>query len=220
VGRDDCLVPGADRAWLPTRPVVATACWNPHPPPEGAPIVALLHWAAGREVEFEGRVFGHKDREFDRIADLPSRHPGHYVLAGGGSGVPRDRLARLGWRTVSSLAATGSVDDYRRFIGGARADLGIAKHAYVASRSGWFSDRSTCFLASGRPVLHQDTGYTDWLSTDEGVLPFSDLDSLLEAIERLDRDYPRHARAARRIAERHFEASVVIAEMLEVAGLR
>jgi hypothetical protein len=220
IGMDDCLVPTGGRTWLPTRPVVATAWWDNHPPPKGAPIVALLHWAAGREIEHEGRVFGHKDREFDRIADLPSRRPGDYVLAAGGSGVPREALARLGWRLVSPLSATGTIDDYTRFIAAARADLGIAKHAYVASRSGWFSDRSTCFLASGRPVLHQDTGYTDWLSTDEGVLPFSDLDSLLEAMERLDRDYPRHARAARRIAEQHFEASVVIGEMLEAAGLR
>ena len=220
IGKDDCLVPSAGRTWLPTRPVVATAYWHCSPPPRGAPIVALLHWAAGREIEYEGRVFGHKKREFDRIADLPSRRPDDYVLAAGGSGGSREALARLGWRLVSPLLATGSVDDYRRFIAGARADLGIAKHAYVASRSGWFSDRSTCFLASGRPVLHQDTGYTDWLSTDEGVLPFADLDSLVEALDRLDRDYARHAGAARRIAEQHFEASVVIGEMLEAAGLR
>ncbi|HEX9189998.1 MAG TPA: hypothetical protein VGB87_23175 [Vicinamibacteria bacterium] len=220
IGREGCLVPNAGREWLPTRPVVATACWDQPPPPARGPFVALMHWAAGAEVDHEGRSFGHKGREFQRFLELPRRRPGDYVLAAGGPGVPREVLAARGWRLVGPLSVTGSVDAYRRFIAGARADLGIAKHAYVASRSGWFSDRSTCFLASGRPVLHQDTGYTDWLATDEGVLPFSDLDSLVEAVDRLDRDYVRHARAARRIAERHFEASVVIAEMLEAAGLR
>jgi hypothetical protein len=220
IGQEGCLVPTAGREWLPTRPVVATGLWDQPPAPSRAPLVALMHWAAGAEVEHGGRSFGHKGRELQRFLELPRRRPGDYVLAAGGPGVPREALAARGWRLVSPLAVTRSVDDYRRFIAGARADLGIAKHAYVASRSGWFSDRSTCFLASGRPVLHQDTGYTDWLSTDEGVLPFSDLDSLLEAIERLDRNYPRHARAARRVAERHFEASVVIAGMLEAAGLR
>jgi hypothetical protein len=220
IGKDDCLVPSAGHRWLPTRPVVATARWEHRPPPRGAPIVALMHWAAGGDIVHQGRVFGHKGREFDRIVELPSRRPGEYVLAAGGPGVPRQALARSGWRLVGPLSVTRGVEEYSRFITEARADLGIAKHAYVASRSGWFSDRATCFLASGRPVLHQDTGYTEWLSTDEGVLPFSDLDSLVEALERLDTDYTRHAHAARRIAEQHFEASLVIGEMLRAAGLR
>jgi hypothetical protein len=219
IGREDCLVPDAGRSWAPTRPVVATSRWTPQAPPPGAPICALMHWAAGRELEFGGAVFGHKNREFARIQDLPARHPDDYLLAAGGAGVPREELAARGWRLVSPLAASATIDDYVRFIGEVRADLGVAKHAYVATRSGWFSDRSTCFLAAGRPVLHQDTGYTDWLSSDEGVLPFSDLESLVEAIVRMDRDYARHARAARRLAEERFEAAAVIAEMLEAAGL-
>jgi glycosyltransferase involved in cell wall biosynthesis len=121
---------------------------------------------------------------------------------------------------VNPLKVTATPDDYAGFIASARADIGVAKHAYVASRSGWFSDRSTCFLASGRPVLHQDTGYTDWLAAAAGVIPFSDLESLIDALDRLDRDYDLHARAARRVAEEHFEARVVIAEMLQAAGLR
>lgn len=220
MGAPDCLVPDGGREWIGTRPVVATAHWRGSPAPAGAPIVALMHWAAGRDLEYEGRTYGHKNREFERFSALPSVRPDRYQLAAGGGGIPRDELTRLGWELVSPLRVTGTIDDYAGFIRDARADLGIAKHAYVASRSGWFSDRSTCFLASGRPVLHQDTGYSDWLPADEGVLAFSDLDSLVEALERLDRDYERHARAARTVAEEHFEASVVIDGMLEAAGLR
>lgn len=220
MGMEGCLVPDGGRTWLPTRPVVATSRWSVQPAPEGAPFVALMHWAAGGEVHHAGRAFGHKDREFGRIAPLPSRGHGDYVLAAGGAGVPREALGRDGWRLVNPLRVTATPEDYAAFIAAARADIGVAKHAYVASRSGWFSDRSTCFLASGRPVLHQDTGYADWLPADSGVLPFSDLESLIDALDRLDRDYDLHARAARRVAEEHFEARVVIAEMLQAAELR
>ena len=220
IGMADCLVPKGGRDWLPMRPVVATSHWTCRPLPEGAPFAALMHWAAGGEVRHDGRAFGHKDREFERIARLPSHRTGHYLLAASGRGVPRDALARDGWRIVSPLSQTATTDDFARFIADSRADIGVAKHAYVESRSGWFSDRSTCFLASGRPVLHQDTGYTDWLPADAGVIPFSDIESLAEALDRVDRDYDLHARAARRVAEEHFEARVVLAEMLTAAGVR
>jgi hypothetical protein len=220
IGRDDCLVPDGGRDWLPARPVVATSHWTCRPPPAGAPFAALMHWAAGSEVHHDGRAFGHKDREFARIAGLPTRRAGEYLLAASGRRVPRDALARVGWRIESPLHRTATADDLARFIAGSRADIGVAKHAYVASRSGWFSDRSTCFLASGRPVLHQDTGYTDWLPAEAGVIPFSDVESLAEALDRVDRDYDLHARAARRVAEEHFEAREVLGGMLATAGVR
>lgn len=220
IGAADCTVPEAGRTWIPTRPVVATAAWPCAPPPDGAPLVALMHWAAGAEVHHEGRSYGHKDREFGRVATLPTRRRGDYVLAAGGGAVPREALSRAGWRLVNPLKVTATPEAYARFIADSRGDIGVAKHAYVASRSGWFSDRSACFLAAGRPVLHQDTGYGDWLPADAGVLPFADLDSLVDALDRLDRDYDRHALSARRVAEEHFEARTVLAGMLERAGLR
>jgi hypothetical protein len=220
IGTDDCLVPDGGRDWLPARPVVATSHWECGPPPPGAPFAALMHWAAGSEVCHDGRTFGHKDREFARIARLPAQRGGDYLLAASGRGVPRDALAGDGWTVVNPLSRTATPDDLARFIAGSRADIGVAKHAYVASRSGWFSDRSTCFLAAGRPVLHQDTGYADWLPADAGVIPFDDLESLIEGLDRVDRDYGRHADAARRLAEEHFEARAVIADMLAAAGVR
>ena len=220
IGADDCLIPDGGRTWLPTRPVVATRLWDVMPAPADGPVVALLHWAAGADLEFEGRTLGHKDREFVRFLDLPSRTSQRLVAAVGGAAVPRGELDRAGWELVSPLEATRTTDVYQEFISGSRADLGIAKHTYVETRSGWFSDRSACYLAAGRPVLHQDTGFGDWLPEGEGVLAFTDVDSLLDAIERLDRDYERHATAARSVAEESFEARAVLGGMLEEAGLR
>src|SRR5262249_22768768 len=129
-------------------------------------------------------------------------------------------ILRHGWRLVNPLEATRTIESYSTFIAESWADFGIAKHAYVASRSGWFSDRSTCFLAAGRPVLHQDTGCSDWLPTGEGVILFSDAESALEGLCEIEKDYPRHSRAARVLAEQYFEAQTVIGRMLEDAGFR
>lgn len=221
LGSDDCLIPDAGLVWHPTRPVAATRWWRLSPPPAaGGPYAALMHWAAGREVHHDGEAFGHKDREFAHVLELPRRRSGSYLIAAAGGHVPRAALAEAGWRLLNPLEVTAGPDEFIAFVHAARADLGVAKHAYVRSRSGWFSDRSTCFLAAGRPVLHQDTGFGDWLPDEGGVLSFDGLDSLVEAIDRLERDYEGHARAAREVAERHFEAREVIGAMLETAGVR
>jgi hypothetical protein len=220
IGKPDCAIPDTGRQWLPARPVVSTSRWGSEPPPDRRRITALLHWAAGGEVSMNGRSYGHKDREFEPLLDLPTRTGRELVLAVGGRNTPRDRLREHGWRLEDPLVASETPEAYQRFIAGSAAELGIAKHAYVASRSGWFSDRSACYLAAGRPVLHQDTGCGDWLPTGEGVLLFSDADDVVEALGELDADYERHARTARRLAEEYFEARDVLSGMLDAAGFR
>lgn len=220
IGMPDCTIPDAGRSWIPTRSPIATRLWPIAPTAaEGLPVTALLHWAAGSDVIYDGRVYGHKNREFERFMDLPRHTSRRFTLAVGGP-APKRLLTEIGWQLVSPLEVTRTIPAYRKFIAESRADFGIAKHAYVASRSGWFSDRSTCYLASGRPVLHQDTGFDEWLPTGEGVLKFSDVNDVVECLRSLDLDYERHARAARRIAEEYFEASTVLGQMLESAGLR
>lgn len=220
IDRPDCTVPTAGRKWFGARPVVDTTFWSVTSGSRSLPVTGLMHWAAGEDLEFGGRTYGHKNREFEKFIDLPRRAKGPFRLAVGGGSAPKGRLQDLGWNLADPLRETQGIEDYRAFISGSRADLGVAKHAYVTSRSGWFSDRSTCFLASGRPVLHQDTGCGDWLPVGRGVLLFSDMDSLLEALESLDADYEQHARAARTIAEEYFEASAVLEIMLQAGGLR
>lgn len=215
----DTTVPTAGRNWISTRPVVATSLWSPKPPTPGAPVTTVMNWRDWAYIEVQGRPYGHKDREFERLIDLPLRTPRRLVVAVGGPAL-KERLASRGWELADPLCATRTIESYREFIDGSCADLGIAKHAYVASRSGWFSDRSLCYLASGRPVLHQDTGFQDWLDTGEGIFAFSGVDDILGALEMLDRDYGRHARAARTIAEQEFEARKVIGQMLDDCGFR
>jgi hypothetical protein len=221
MNRSDCTVPRVDRDWIATRPVVSTAMWRVVPTADASrlPVTTVMNWSAWSDIELDGRVYGQKGREMTRFIDLPERARQPFALAVGGP-APREELTARGWTLVNPLDVTGTLEAYRAFIDGSSADLGIAKHAYVASRSGWFSDRSLCYLASGRPVLHQDTGFNDWLPVDHGVLTFSDPESLLDALKRLERDYVQHASAARETAETHFEARTVIGRMLDDAGFR
>jgi len=221
IGEADCAIPTAGRRWLPARPVVATSIWKSNPPPANAPITALMHWTSGSDIAYDGKVFGHKDREFPKFSDLPGRvAKARFLLAAGGGNVPRGELREAGWRLGSPLAASLSIEDFMGFVSDSLADFGVAKHAYVASRSGWFSDRSTCFLAAGRPVIHQETGFTDWLPATAGVMPFATVEEAADAVEQLERDYARHSTAARAVAKEHFEARTVLADMLASGGLR
>jgi hypothetical protein len=221
LGEPDCTIPTAGRGWIGTTPVVSTRRWSADVPssPRGLPVSNVLNWSAWSDVRLNGTTYGHKGRSFEPYLDLPARAGSKLVLAAGGP-APKDVLGERGWTLVDPLTVTGTIEAYRTFIAHSKADFGVATHAYVASRSGWFSDRSTCYLAAGRPVLHQDTGFTDWLPTGEGVFAFSDPDEVVAALEELDRDYERHAHAARALAEERFEARTVIGDMLDRAGFR
>jgi len=215
----DTTVPSAHRTWISTTPVVSTALWDVAAPRMCAPVTTVMNWSGFDDVKLDGREYGQKNRELERMIDLPSRTSHSFTIALGGS-APKARVESHGWTLTNPLTVTGTIGAYREFIANSYADIGIAKHAYVASRSGWFSDRSLCYLASGRPVLHQDTGFTDWLPTGEGVLAFSTAEEAAAGLRSLDEDYPRHARAARAIAETRFEARTVIGRMLDDAGMR
>jgi len=112
------------------------------------------------------------------------------------------------------------VDRYRAYIRGSRGEFSIAKNAYVRSRSGWFSDRSASYLASGKPVLLQDTGFGDWLPTGQGLLSFATLDQAVEGLARINADYEAHCRAARRLAEEYFDSDRALSSLLRLAGIR
>ena len=115
-------------------------------------------------------------------------------------------LREHGWSTRPRHGRLADADRYRDFIHRSRAEFGVAKHTYVATRSGWFSDRTECYLASGRPALVQDTGWTAHLPSGEGLLAFSSPDEALAGIDRINTDYARHARRAGEIAREHFDA--------------
>lgn len=211
----DCSIPSAGRKWLKTRAPISLAHWPWADDGEATHFSSILQWKSYRAVTYEGVSYGNKDKEFPKFAHLPrlTKQPLRLALTGA---LP-EPLALLGWDTVPGWVASRTPDSYRTFIQQSRAEFGVAKHGYVVTQGGWFSDRSVCYLASGRPVLVQDTGLIDWLPVGEGLLTFHGVDDAIAGIEAINANYTRHRRAARAVAEQYFAAERVLRPLLEQA---
>jgi hypothetical protein len=203
IGTPACDVPTSGFTWHPTWQPVVTGLWHTDAPPAHDCFTTLMTW----KTESFTDVDGNKDREFVRFIDLPRRTAQRFRLAVNG---PQRRLDAHGWSPVDAMGVSCSLWDYRDFIQGSRAEFSVAKHAYVAHRSGWFSDRTECYLAAGRPALVQETGWSAHVPAGEGLLAFSTCDEAIDGLDRLDRDYAWHAQRARETAHEHFDASRVL----------
>jgi hypothetical protein len=214
IGEADCPIPDAGREWIKTLPPVALEYW-PVAEEDARNFTSVMRWRGFRDASYEGVEYGQRDREFPAFAGLPSRTPQRFRLAV--LGAEPERLRAMGWDAVPGEQETLTPEQYRHFIQGSRAEFGVAKHLYVATRSGWFSDRSVCYLASGRPVLVQSTGAEEWLPIGRGVVTFRTLEEAVEGIEAINADYEGHRNAARDIAESFFAAERVLPPLLEAA---
>jgi hypothetical protein len=213
LGRPDCVLPDMGVAWGKTRPLVLPDLWQPQPP--GACWTTVMTWNNFRQpIVYRGVTYGTKEMEFGRVEALPAQSSAAFELAVGGSDPPRDRWQRLGWSVVDSEAVSRTPDDYRSYIESSRGELSVAKNVYVATKSGWFSCRSVCYLAAGRPVVVQDTGFSDFLPTGEGLFAFSSLEEAERAIAAVEADYGRHQRAAQELAREAFGADRVLGKLL------
>jgi len=207
IGTPASSVPVGEFTWHKTWQPVTLKDWRATSPP-GDRFTTVMTW----RIESFTDVGGNKDVEFAKFIDLPSRTSQPFELAVNG---PRSLLRERGWSTVDAMCVSRTPLEYRDFIQRSKAEFGVAKHTYVATRSGWFSDRTECYLASGRPALVQDTGWTDHLPSGDGLLAFSSLDEALDGIDRINGDYDRHARWAVEIARQHFDALQVLPRLLE-----
>jgi hypothetical protein len=210
-------LPAQRHEWLPTRQPVALDRWSPSPRPLGAPFTTIAQWRAEYARTWDGTHYGGKDRSFQPYQSLPSRTTVPLSIAFGGRDrrVAAQQLVGHGWDVVDAFPASRSTAAYRSFIAASAGEFSIAKQGYVAPRSGWFSERTCCFLASGRPAVVQDTGFSDWLPTGEGLLAFSTPDEAIAALEDVSADWERHAAAARRLVATNFDAASVCAELLD-----
>ncbi|MSO45612.1 MAG: glycosyltransferase family 1 protein [Acidobacteria bacterium] len=211
IGTPASDVPTGEFTWHKTWQPVVTELWKTNVPPAGDRFTTVMTW----KTESFADVDGNKDREFLRFLDIPGRTRHHFELAING---PQEMLREHGWPTVDGMSVSRSLWDYRDFIQGSKAEFGVAKHAYVSRRSGWFSDRTECYLAAGRPALVQDTGWSEHLPTGTGLIAFSTPDEAIDGLDRLDRDYAQHARRANEIARECFDASRVLPPFLETAS--
>jgi hypothetical protein len=172
----------------------------------------------GKPIEHNGVSYGTKEREFAALETLPQQVGAKLEVAVGGT-PPVERWRQLGWSVVDSHSISHTPEDYRRYIQQSRGELSVAKNVYVATRSGWFSCRSVCYLAAGRPAVVQDTGFSEIIPTGQGLLSFGDAEGAVEAICAVEADYDRHCRAARRVAADHFDSRAVLGSILQPLGL-
>jgi len=213
----DSAIPDDGLPWQPTRQPVVLDKWRPTPGREDAPFTTVMQWDSYPAIEYDGVAYGMKSDSFGPYTDLPRRTSQAMEIALGSPSAPRKELRRNGWRVRDPLKATKDPWTYQRYIRRSKGEFSVAKHGYVAARSGWFSERSAGYLASGRPVVVQDTGFSAWMKTGRGVLPFTSPAEAIAGLEEVSAHYARHCREAREIAEAYFDANTVLAALVEKA---
>jgi ABC-type multidrug transport system ATPase subunit/GT2 family glycosyltransferase len=224
LGRPGCSLPVSDRfPFVPTRQPVLVDLWEARGITARQTFTTVANWRqAWRELQFEGETYTwSKHHEFLKILDLPRRSDAAFELAlSSYEDADRDLLETNGWLVRPALDVSRNIDTYRAYVAGSMGELTVAKDQNVRFRSGWFSDRSATYLAAGRPVVTQDTGFGDVLPTGTGLFPFSSIDEAADAVETIRGDYARQSRGARTIARECFDANVVLGDMLHHLGLR
>ncbi|MDX2165659.1 MAG: glycosyltransferase family 1 protein [Deltaproteobacteria bacterium] len=235
LGAPDCRVPLCGLDWKTTRQPVVLERWIPHPDPPPlargretgsaqargrgasstrAAYTTVMSWKVESAAPvIDGISYGGKDVEFRRFLDLPQRVEVPLELALGGK-APLAELQAHGWRVVDAYARSTTMDAYQDYLYASRGEWSVAKQVYVALRSGWFSTRSAVYLAAGRPVVVQDTGWSAHYPTGEGLFAFDTVEQAAAGLEAVERDYPRHCAAARAVAERELAAGPVLERLL------
>jgi hypothetical protein len=220
VGASDCMVPVEGFKWLPTRQPVAMDLWEPSAS-AGNSYSTITTWHnKGKDITYRGETYyWTKDREFLKFLDLPRRTPARFELAVQAPEDARQLLRSHGWHQVNCLEISKDPACYRDYICRSRGEFTVARDQYVRPNTGWFSDRSACYLAAGRPVITQETGFSKFLPTGKGLFGFRTMDDILAAVEAIESDYAGNCRAARQIAAEYFAAEKVVGSLLNRAGL-
>jgi hypothetical protein len=217
----DGLIPQVGYGWQTTRTPIVRDYWEPLTrvrPHRTAPWTTVTSWTEFKgKLIYRGVEYKSKASEFEKLIELPRRVAVPLQVALDGMNVPLERLARCGWQVVDGPRATLTPAQFQAFLAGSRGEVSPAKHVYVAMRSGWFSERSARYLAAGRPVVVQDTGFSSVLPAGEGLLTFRTLEEAAAAIREVEGNYDRHARAARALAEEYFDSDKVLSRLLEEA---
>lgn len=218
------------RTWLPTRQPIIIREWAGTQPTR-ASFTTVMNWTSYKPLLYRGQTYGQKDVEFMRFIDLPGRvrpvpmevalpplqHPEWEQGGVPGSSLSMTRLRSNGWAVVDSLRHCATIDSYRSYIQDSRAEWSVAKQGYVRGQAGWFSERSACYLAAGRPVVTQDTGLAAVLPCGDGIRVFTSEEEAADAVREVDGNYEHHAAAAAAIAHEYFDSSKVLRTLLESA---
>lgn len=224
VGTEGFAVPTHGLRWLPTRQPIVTDLWKTVRAPAGAAVfTSVANWSTSglKDIEWRGdKYLWSKSREFMRFVGAPNQCEETFELATDIKD-PRThaKFLRHGWRFRAPHDLSADYWLYRDYIRRSKGEFTVAKDQYVRLRTGWFSDRSGCYLAAGRPVVMQETGFSDHYGNAGGLFAFTSLGQVREAVKEINADYRKHAKAARALAREIFEATTVLRSLLERAGV-
>ena len=222
IGTRQSVIPLEGIDWRPMRVPVVLEQWPAVAVQEFSNFSTVASWRGPYgSVEFGGKTYGQKVHEFRNFIELPAKTglPFEIVLnIDPADAKDRQSLEQAGWRLLSP-SVVASPDQYREFVQRSSAEFSVAQSIYVQTNSGWFSDRTAVYLASGRPALVQNTGFSDHLPTGEGVIAFTTMEEAVAGAHALAANYPRHCRAARAMAEEYFDSDKVLRNLLaEIAS--
>jgi len=218
IGSPDCLVPTFGFHWIPTRQPICLDFWDPSRPMPPQPLfTTVMNWSVKADLIYDQTTWGQKNTEFEKFKHIPgyARDISFKLMMTGATGEKVKELHEFGWMISDPLLHVTDSESYRSFIYNSTAEFSVAKNTYVKSNSGWFSCRSACYLAAGRPVVVQDTGFSKVFPVGEGVLPFSTPEESASALEKLESDYSFHARRAREFADAYFDSDKVLSSLIE-----
>jgi hypothetical protein len=218
IGEQSNPIPTCGREWLPTLPPVVLEHWPVARKVTRPALTTVGHWRSYGSIHHDGVHYGQKVHSLRPLIGLPRRTRSRFELALAihpEESADLKALADNDWALLDPGEVARTPDDYRRFVQGSWAEFALAKSGYAVSDSGWFSDRSACYLASGRPVIAQDTGFGRRLPTGEGLFAFATANDVLAAIDALETEYERHREAAREIAVAHLDSDRVLGSLLE-----
>jgi hypothetical protein len=183
--------------------------------PDAGAFTTVMQWDSYAPMQYGGTFYGMKSASFTPFLDLPTQTESRLELCLGSPGAPARLLRQKGWLLSDPIEITRDPWSYQRYIQSSMGEFTIAKHGYVVSHSGWFSERSAAYLASGRPVVTQDTGFSEWLETGSGILALSSLEQAVDCLADVSSHYRHHSRAARYAAENYFDSSIVLQKLLD-----
>ncbi|MEJ7611100.1 MAG: hypothetical protein WKF88_07975 [Ferruginibacter sp.] len=221
IGRADCRIPTFGLNWMNTRQPVCMDLWKNSGPTTSLNFSSVMNWSGREKLLFEDEEWGQKDIEFGKFIDLPNllpdikfevvinapKHPGTTFNL--------ENIERNKWAVLHPKATVSDHQAYAQFIQHSFAEFSIAKETYVKSNSGWFSCRSACYLAAGKPVVAQDTAWSGYLPSGNGLIAFNDMESAKEAIRSVTSNAKKHSEAAREIANHFFNSGTVLTEMID-----
>ena len=216
-GKRECSIPDDGLLWRPTRQPVCMDVWHVSKSMYKSKWTTVMQWDSYKVGEYGAKIYGMKSLSFKPFISLPKYIENIKLeLALGSPNSPGEELVKEGWDIIDPSIVTKSTKSYQQYIAASKGEWSVAKHGYVITNSGWFSERSLNYMASGKPVVIQDTGFTQFIPSGKGLLPFTTLEQASEQIKKAEQDYKFHCTQARKVAQDFFDSKNVLSTLLSI----